>query len=137
MTIQLNITEDYAITDGPSREELFDALRLFNEHRKVLFTLKRQDARESYTLPAIVMRIEPEDGSGHSWCLRIQFRDNHEIGVLLQECNEVFDVYYHDKRRHGAIVDGRPWRKRLSVDREGRIWLAGHQVAEVPKHVFS
>lgn len=57
------------ITNGPSREELFDGLRLFAEKRLVPFCMKMQE-EEKYVAVAI-SSIEAEDGSGHSWNLKV------------------------------------------------------------------
>jgi hypothetical protein len=140
MTTQLNITEDYIITDGPSREELFDALRLFNEQRRVLFTLKKiyQHERRTYTLPAVVLGVKPEDGSGHNWCLELQFSNNAENGIVLgEQQHEKFGIYYHDQRRKGTIADARPFKDRICVDRNGVIWRGPHRVGSLSPSILS
>lgn len=40
----------FKITGGPSREELFDALRLYSEERRIQFTLKPPRSKESREL---------------------------------------------------------------------------------------
>jgi hypothetical protein len=57
------------ITNGPSREELFDGLRLFAEKRLVPFLVKKNGMERYFA--AIIKSIEAEDGSGHSWNLII------------------------------------------------------------------
>lgn len=55
------------ITNGPSREELFDGLRLLSEKRLIPFCLT-QDEKEKYAA-VLISSIEAEDGSGQSWNL--------------------------------------------------------------------
>jgi len=55
------------ITNGPSREELFDGLRLSNEERLVPFQVIK-NGKEKY-FAVIIHSIETEDGSGQSWNL--------------------------------------------------------------------
>ncbi len=93
----------YTITKGPSREELFDALRLCNEHRQLTFEIAETstgDARlpmgSRTQVRAFVMGILPEDGSGHSWIVKLRFID-------AGNPNDVVDAYYHDVRRHGGV----------------------------------
>jgi len=93
-------TSDWSIADGPSREELFDALRLFNEHRKVAFQgwIRRGSASmEGFTLGAQVNSIAVEDGSGHSWNLMVYLPALDESGP--------YEIYYHDGRRKGHFVN--------------------------------
>lgn len=56
-----------SITNGPSREELFDGLRLFSEKRLVPFCIK-MDEKERF-LAVIISSIQAEDGGGQSWNL--------------------------------------------------------------------
>lgn len=119
MTDAFEIAQGCLIVNGPSREEIFDCLRLFPERRTVKFQLVDS---EGPVLETHVVGIEPEDGSGHNWCLRVGFRGYHAM-----------DIYYNDTRRAGAVVDERPLENRVSVDRQGRIWLKGHQVASMPQ----
>lgn len=49
------------LTDGPSREGLFDALRLCHEGRTVIFYDR------SWRYIAKISMIESEDGSGENW----------------------------------------------------------------------
>ena len=63
------MSQTIAITNGPSREELFDGLRLFAEKREVGFNFVSNG--RDITLPFIIQSIEVEDGSGHSWNLKM------------------------------------------------------------------
>ena len=56
-----------AITNGPSREELFDGLRLFSEKRLVPFQVIKNENEKYFAV--IIHSIEAEDGSGQSWNL--------------------------------------------------------------------
>ena len=106
MTTTPYINDDFVIEDGPSREQLFDALRLFNEHRIVTFTLRRRvDTDGSVTiggqkwdLSAQTLSIMAEDGSGHSWILQVRFKA--EVDVLN---TAPVQIYYHDTRRGGCV----------------------------------
>jgi len=66
------------ITDGPSRETLFDGLRLRHEGRRVTFTLgpdlsvKLVDLSGLGQIQFAINAIGIEDGSGKSWRLSLQ-----------------------------------------------------------------
>jgi len=64
------MAEKAVIIEGPSREELFDALRLRDECRQVTFTVVNRDGREN-KLSTWVNGISAESGSGHCWELRL------------------------------------------------------------------
>jgi hypothetical protein len=110
MTARLiTILEKWLIKAGPSREELFDCLRLFNEHRHVEFTLQAsmEDVDpwrnpNTYCLKAKVFSISAEDGSGHSWILGVTFQ-GVEDQIELASFGP-FELYYQDKDRRGAIL---------------------------------
>lgn len=55
------------ISNGPSREELFDGLRLFSEKRLIPFIIKKDEVER--WVAVIINSIEAEDGSGYSWNL--------------------------------------------------------------------
>jgi hypothetical protein len=57
------------IVSGPSREELFDSLRLVKENRQVVFGLKFSSVDRPTN--ACVMSIEAEDGSGNCWNIKL------------------------------------------------------------------
>lgn len=138
----ITITEDWAITDGPSREDLFDALRLFKEHRCVEFELleRRQDGQlringSKVRLKARILGISPEDGSGHSWCLDVQFENNENITLTNKN---TISVYYHDAgnggrggRRGGQVSDARPDEVKIRVDRDGTVYRGAFRIGHV------
>lgn len=67
-------TQPISILSGPSREELFDALRLRSENRRVVFKILLQKGASDSAelmLQAIVNGILAESGSGKSWLLRL------------------------------------------------------------------
>lgn len=110
MTARLiTILEKWLVKAGPSREELFDCLRLFDEHRKVEFTLQAglEDCDpwnnpNTYRLPARVLEIGAEDGSGHSWILRVVFYPvEKEFDLAYQG---PFELYYQDQDRRGVVL---------------------------------
>jgi hypothetical protein len=99
------------IANGPSREELFDGLRLFAEKREVGFVIEHNGTQ--LTLPVIMQGIQSEDGSGQSW--NIMF--NIEVKTMLRlslpvEVKTVFEkkktwavkAYYSTKTRKGAVI---------------------------------
>jgi hypothetical protein len=82
------------ITNGPSREELFDGLRLFAEKRLIAFSIKK-DETEKY-VAVIINSIEAEDGSGHSWNLTFSINE-----LCL---SETFFVNKSVKKESGVIA---------------------------------
>lgn len=74
------------ITNGPSKEELFDGLRLFNEKRLLPFQVTK-DGKEKY-FAVIVQSIEAEDGSGQSWNLTFEVNSKYLSDKFLLEKTE-------------------------------------------------
>ena len=68
------MTKIIEITNGPSREELFDGLRLISEKRLVPFCVKQNNSKEEY-VAVNVQSIEAEDGSGQSWNIIISIKE--------------------------------------------------------------
>lgn len=99
---QLTIWPGTAVADGPSREDLFDALRLRNEQRLVVFGLVIEGQVERLT--TLVNGVTAEDGSGHSWLLKLSFK-NRQAGRRTVINTAPVYLYYHDKRRNGTVVD--------------------------------
>ncbi|MFZ2205472.1 MAG: hypothetical protein WAV23_02695 [Minisyncoccia bacterium] len=104
------------ILSGPSREELFDGLRLFFEKRTVNFTVENDNGRSKRGLPTIIQCIEPEDGSGDSWNIRFNiptedllrldysfFPDNFYDSHVNKKMVGV-KAYYSTKSRVGTIT---------------------------------
>lgn len=99
------------IVNGPSREELFDGLRLFAEKREVGFMIV--DNGRQMTLPTILQSIQAEDGSGQSWNLKIkvEVKDLLKLSLPVQVRN-VFagektiriSAYYSSKNRKGTFT---------------------------------
>ena len=92
------------ISNGPSREELFDGLRLSSEKRLVPFCIKENDT-ERY-IAVILSSIEAEDGSGQSWNLTFSLNERYtadqffidkpvkkESGVLSKKID--FETFRH------------------------------------------
>ena len=98
------------IINGPSREELFDGLRLFAEKRAVGFVIEN-NGREM--TPIVWMHsIEAEDGSGHSWIIKFSIGESF-IGKMpypinlskpLQMKSVTVKAYYSTKTRKGVIL---------------------------------
>lgn len=64
----------FEIIAGPSREDLFDGLRLRHESRLVLFSIlsgHHSNALYNKSLQLQVNGIAVEDGSGHKWLIEL------------------------------------------------------------------
>ena len=94
------MTNQHQITAGPSREELFDALRLRHEGRKVSFTATKNSQwpnprfkvlGETETFDVSIDSIGVEDGSGNNWLLTISDK------------TERFEGYFNTTRREGWL----------------------------------
>lgn len=99
------------ITNGPSREELFDGLRLFAEKREVSFIIV--DNGRQLTLPATMRSIQAEDGSGQSWNItgHITVKQLLKVGATVTVNNlfagmktQSFKAYFSTKDRKGIIT---------------------------------
>lgn len=97
------------IVSGPSREELFDGLRLFAEKRLVVF---RTLNNGSFQLSRVkIQGIALEDGSGDSWNVTISIdetflREMPSIDLRKQNKRSYVSVvaYYSTKSRTGTIT---------------------------------
>ncbi|MFA5024647.1 MAG: hypothetical protein WC523_06900 [Patescibacteria group bacterium] len=99
------------ITDGPSREEMFDGLRLFSERRLIPFRFRVREISDKQTMVAVLVgAIEAVDdggddyrASGHSWNLTFSVNrrfvadeifmikpEKKEPGVFAKEVNFEF-----------------------------------------------
>jgi hypothetical protein len=106
MTNQGN-QEKIAIISGPSREELFDALRLRHEDRQVCFTIESPNSKictkEIFNVK--VDGIAIEDGSGNNWLLSLSNpRDCHKAPKITTAMPPKFEVYFNTTRRKGMIL---------------------------------
>ncbi len=103
------------IASGPSREELFDSLRLCAEQRHVPFRLEFDNGIKNVP-STYIQAIEAEDGSGESWNIKMSIRkdfleargkiDAHWLakdGDILPEFVTV-KAYYSSKKRTGIIT---------------------------------
>ena len=93
-------TPQYLITAGPSREELFDALRLRDEGRTVWFTLDKVNPDTTTSSVNVVASfhvesIGAEDGNPKSWLVRL-VSEGQLLGGKLG-----FNVSYDTTRRTG------------------------------------
>lgn len=133
--IILGIATGWTVTDGPSREEIFDALRLFNEQRYVNFVLADQSVAHPQSLPAKIMGIRPEDGSGHNWLLTVTFRKASPSSFWIGN-TDTYELYYSSKRRSGSVLDATSQAERIRLV-DGAIWKGAHKVGDVPAHLLS
>ncbi len=96
------------ITSGPSREELFDALRLFNEGRKA--SIEIDNNGKKMKAEVIIHTIGAEDGSGQSWNLSFSIKEsfikvpypinlNSQVSIPYTRVN----AYYSTKNRRGGF----------------------------------
>lgn len=93
----------HKIINGPSREELFDALRLFDNRRSVVFTLRDVNTEEIFELQCWVQGIELEDGSGHSWIVKLDALSANKAITVDADCSPIY-IYYHDTHRKGHVT---------------------------------
>ncbi len=94
-------TAQRQITAGPSREELFDALRLRHESRTVTMTVEntvrwagdphKRTICRIYNFQVTVDSIGVEDGSGNNWLLTLSNKDGR------------FEGYFNTTRREGWL----------------------------------
>jgi hypothetical protein len=99
------------ITGGPSREELFDGLRLFAESREVPFLIVNNGRQ--VTLTGIIQSIQAEDGSGQSWNISMNVTTKEMLLLSLPVNAKVaisgkkiipLSAYYSSKSRKGVIT---------------------------------
>ena len=113
------------IVAGPSREELFDALRLRHENRTVRITVesrtrtagdpqKSLDMNYKRTLVVSVDSVGIEDGSGNRWLL-----------TLTDDDGISYDGYFDTERRQG-------W---LKLSEKGNSWIADDENVPSPDDV--
>jgi len=93
------LQNQHQIVAGPSREDLFDGLRLRHEGRQIEMSLTTKHA---VTMPCshtkmsfCVDSIGIEDGSGHNWTLQLSYSCGENILS--------YKAYYNTKTRAGVI----------------------------------
>lgn len=93
------MSKSYRITSGPSREELFDALRLINEGRTIWFTVIIEGERVA--AQAELSSIKSEMANGENWIVETSFvyRHNERSGEKLLPLP--LYIAYNSKRRQG------------------------------------
>lgn len=120
----LQLSNKPKIVGGPSREELFDALRLLGEERTVTFDMAPKiGPKETHRFA--VIGISAENGGGHSWIVAGWF-----LGDV--EHHDTVELHYDDQRRSGHVGEGRPMSQRLIFDEaKQHIMRGGRRVARV------
>ena len=96
-----NQDQQWKIVRGPSREELFDGLRLRHEDRKILFHLEgSRDTllQEEEILNVKINGIRIEGGSGNNWLLQLS-----PDRFLIFGQGVGFDACYNTARRKGWV----------------------------------
>jgi hypothetical protein len=85
------------VVGGPSREDLFDGLRLRHKADSLqTFTIMKDESPRSTIRVSVVTPIngiEAEDGSGDNWIVKIQIN------------KESARIYYNSNRRSGCVID--------------------------------
>lgn len=141
MEAQTDIT-GYTIEYGPSREELFDHLRLPHMGIQLLFDLRERNHSENpkqfglgFSAYARVKSIEPDDGSGNNWIIEAYLREDTESnasqGFLSGLDRTHVRMYYSTRTRNGRVIDGRPFSARYRVDRLGRLYKGSRFIDKV------
>jgi hypothetical protein len=98
MTTPTAIGPCILITNGPSREQLFDALRLYPEGRTVILTVSNPDPnRGSAVFHVQVQSIGINDGSGERWFLKLYDPDKRFGSRYLH-------AHYHTNHRKGNMA---------------------------------
>lgn len=92
----------YRIVAGPSREELFDALRLRHEGKKVEITVihpphPAEVMQSQMTITAMVDMIKAEDGTGDKWLLELS-----DMKGTLEDFH--FKTFFNTKTRTGTLT---------------------------------
>jgi len=128
MATEIKISEDWTITGGPSREELFDALRLFGERRRVEFTFHREESPKKIRLRTQINLIEVEDGMGEKWILEVYFVPDDG---LYMHPRGPYELYYDTITRKGKITDARKYGEKYHIDRDGVIWRGMTRIGQL------
>ncbi len=88
------------ITDGPSREELFDALRLRHEGRTVTFMVRPKPSvggvSKAQSFRARVNAISNEDNAGKNWLVKL-----YDHTATLR--THYLEVFFNTRSREGWI----------------------------------
>lgn len=82
----------FRILKGPSRESLFDSLRLWNEHRKIEFFVVKK-LNHMTMVQATINSIAVESGDGNNW-----------FGTGNTTTGEKFQYYFNTTRRDGSVT---------------------------------
>lgn len=96
------MAREYIIENGPSREQLFDALRLWHENRSVLFWFEFDSGGAKPDLDGThcsVKGISLEAGTGHSWNIVVNAGNDSADGAPKGE----LVGYYNTKTRKGVL----------------------------------
>ena len=87
----------HEIVSGPSREEMFDSLRLFKKKMPVEISYRGENNRVE-KIKVQINQIAAEDGSGDSWICRGY---NSEA---IATCNHSYiEFHFHTQTRKGWI----------------------------------
>ncbi len=101
------MSQKIKITNGPSREELFDGLRLLSEKRTVGFVIEvngREKKPDTW-----IHAIESEDWTSQSWNLKFSIPTGFISPVQItplskQKRSETVKAYYSTRTRKGFII---------------------------------
>ncbi|MCC7289177.1 hypothetical protein IT414_02180 [bacterium] len=135
---KVNLLEFFEkVINGPSREELFDSLRLFNLRQTLVeFTLEQKRLRGSMVKPTVikarVMGIRPEDGSSNRWLVDLLV--NQIVNSDTEPEDPYVSIYFDTQVRAGHIIV--PPQREVVV-RDGQIVLDGTVIGNLPAATFS
>lgn len=90
--------DQFDVTGGPSREALFDALRLQLDHMSVAFAWREGDVDRVSIV--YVRGISARDDSGESWLIAGHTGDAEKN---LVRHNQPVEIYFCTMRRKGRI----------------------------------
>lgn len=85
----------FNIVSGPSREELFDGLRLRHEGRKIFFLAATTSG--NFEINCILNSISIECGSGNCWLLKLRNPESR-----LRGCDRL-EMFYNSSTRSGWV----------------------------------
>ncbi len=87
---------NYRITNGPSKDRLFDACKYACGEDKINVAFNIEIEGKSQVVSATILSLAHEDGSGESFMVTGAFKVNPHA--------RRFTAYYSSKRRQGVVT---------------------------------
>lgn len=109
MSLQpVSVSTDYTtIVNGPTRESLFDSLRLALLRVRFEFTSKQSEGRVAVS--GVVTLIEKLGNNGHAWNVTLRVENARLNGDPTHITDSRLFLYYRDHNRTGQITRTRPF----------------------------